>query len=103
VVQALEQAKAAGSLPSRFEIDALPQAGRVFDRVADGKPKQGGDQPPANSPIPDLFATGPVKPEDDATSGAPKPEEKTSQSEEKPGAFKSFFARIWGGSENDKE
>jgi flagellar basal body P-ring protein FlgI len=103
VVQALEQAKAGGSLPSRFEIDALPQAGRVFDRVADGKPKQGGDQPPANSPVPDLFTTGAVKPEDETTGSAQKPEEKTSQSEEKPGAFKSFFARIWGSSENDKE
>jgi hypothetical protein len=33
VVQALQQAKMDGSLPSRFEVDALPQPGRRFDRA----------------------------------------------------------------------
>jgi flagellar basal body P-ring protein FlgI len=32
VLQALEQAKVAGALPSRLEIDALPEAGRVYTR-----------------------------------------------------------------------
>ena len=35
VVQALQQAKADGALPSRFEVDALPQPGRQYDRMAD--------------------------------------------------------------------
>jgi len=34
VVQALQQAKADGALESRFEVDALPQTGRSYDRVA---------------------------------------------------------------------
>ncbi|MEX0613560.1 MAG: flagellar basal body P-ring protein FlgI [Pirellulales bacterium] len=34
VVQALQQAKVDGSLVSRFEVDALPQSGRRFDRNA---------------------------------------------------------------------
>lgn len=33
VVQALQEAKTAGVLQTRFEIDALPEAGRVYDRV----------------------------------------------------------------------
>jgi flagellar basal body P-ring protein FlgI len=34
VVQALQQAKAEGALVARFEVDALPQPGRPFDRYA---------------------------------------------------------------------
>jgi hypothetical protein len=32
VVQALQQARANGSLTSRFEVDALPERGRLYDR-----------------------------------------------------------------------
>jgi hypothetical protein len=32
VVQALQQAKADGALPGRFEVDALPKSGRQYDR-----------------------------------------------------------------------
>jgi hypothetical protein len=34
VVQALQEAKAAGALTSRFEVDTLPEAGRTYERVA---------------------------------------------------------------------
>ena len=34
VVQALQEARASGALTSRFEVDALPEAGRRYDRVA---------------------------------------------------------------------
>jgi hypothetical protein len=34
VVQALQQARADGALVSRFEVDALPEPGRRFDRTA---------------------------------------------------------------------
>ncbi len=34
VVQALQEAKAGGALTSRFEIDALPEPGRTYDRIA---------------------------------------------------------------------
>ena len=34
VVQMLQEAKVSGALPSRFEIDALPEAGRTYERVA---------------------------------------------------------------------
>jgi flagellar basal body P-ring protein FlgI len=66
VVQALQQAKADGALPSRFEVDALPQPGRRYDRPADNLHNDG-DKPAdaaANpdkaievaTPLPDLFA-----------------------------------------------
>ncbi len=35
VVQALQEAKASGALVSRFEVDALPEPGRTYQRVAD--------------------------------------------------------------------
>jgi flagellar basal body P-ring protein FlgI len=38
VVQALYEAKKAGALDSRLEIDALPEAGRTYDRVATDDP-----------------------------------------------------------------
>jgi hypothetical protein len=66
VVQALQQAKADGALVSRFEVDALPQAGRSYDRVAaksksdgDVGSDEGADQTPSievATPLPDLFA-----------------------------------------------
>ena len=33
VVQCLQQAKKSGALPGRFEVEAIPQAGRRYDRV----------------------------------------------------------------------
>jgi hypothetical protein len=62
VVQALQQAKADGALESRFEVDALPQAGRSYDRVA-AKSKADGDEETNDqgsievaTPLPELFA-----------------------------------------------
>jgi flagellar basal body P-ring protein FlgI len=64
VVQALQQAKTDGALPSRFEVDALPQPGRPYDR--DEHAPAGGDASAAAtaapektievaSPLPELF------------------------------------------------
>ncbi len=41
VVQALQEAKAAGCLEGRFEIDALPEAGRTYEATVDGRRKGG--------------------------------------------------------------
>ncbi|HBO44552.1 MAG TPA: hypothetical protein DD670_11580, partial [Planctomycetaceae bacterium] len=35
VVQALQEAKSKGALTSRFEVDAVPEAGRAYDRASD--------------------------------------------------------------------
>jgi flagellar basal body P-ring protein FlgI len=61
VVQALQQAKADGALASRFEVDALPQSGRPYDRVAAPnraapEPTRGEDPPlEIATPRPELF------------------------------------------------
>ncbi|MCD4727665.1 MAG: hypothetical protein K8R46_08385, partial [Pirellulales bacterium] len=65
VVQALQEAKNCEALYSRFEVDALPEAGRIFDRDVDGmaeteQGEQGDEQQPSvksspESPSPGLF------------------------------------------------
>ncbi len=59
VVQALQEAKAAEALPSRFAVDALPTAGRSYDRLAKGdSDRVDSDAPPRPNrhPIPELFS-----------------------------------------------
>jgi hypothetical protein len=64
VVQVLQQAKSDGALAGRFEVDALPQPGRAYDRHAtnfsdvDESPAPiGKHQTPLEvaTPMPDLF------------------------------------------------
>lgn len=66
VVQALQQAKRDGALATRFEVDALPQPGRRYDRNASvhsgeedsPSPANSDQDPPVNvaTPLPDLFS-----------------------------------------------
>jgi hypothetical protein len=68
VVQALQQAKMEGALASRFEVDALPQPGRAYDRHAadfstddegslESEAPADGQEAPLEvaTPLPDLF------------------------------------------------
>ncbi len=66
VVQALQQAKTDGAMPSRFEVDALPESGRAYDRVAENAKAEGDvvqasatESQPAPlevaTPLPELF------------------------------------------------
>ena len=41
VVQALQEAKAAGCLEGRFEIDALPESGRSYEAPVEEEEKEG--------------------------------------------------------------
>ena len=106
VVQALQEAKNSGSLASRFEVDALPEAGRAYDRLveggtAEGKPDGGKDSgeraikaTPA-SPAPDLFyqKTSGVAP----TAGESDDESSDdADSKEKSKPKKGFFAKMFG-------
>ncbi len=50
VVQALQEAKASGALPSRFEVDALPEAGRSYQRVAEEPHSEGQPETEAAQP-----------------------------------------------------
>jgi hypothetical protein len=108
VVQALQEAKAGGSLPSRLEIDALPEAGRSYDRDA----QEGGDSNPdgdsvakhADSPedtLPSEKDT-PTETGDDTHAGAKAPKDSSksganrSKSDKKPGAIPRLFAKMIG-------
>jgi hypothetical protein len=54
VVQALQQAHAAGSLSGRFRVDALPATGREVDRELSGPPQSSRSFEVAN-PLPEMF------------------------------------------------
>ena len=62
VVQALQQAKRDGALASRFRVDAIPRAGRQYDRDEDDdEPTDGAhdaetDGYRVSTPLPDLFS-----------------------------------------------
>ncbi|HEY3395853.1 MAG TPA: flagellar basal body P-ring protein FlgI [Lacipirellulaceae bacterium] len=59
VVQALQQAKADGALASRFEVDALPQPGRPYDRDSERSAPQEGEELPADNAEPQLEVATP--------------------------------------------
>lgn len=56
VVQLLHQAKSRHNLESRFEIDALPQGGRTYDRSTDGDEPDDDEHFVIANPLPGLFA-----------------------------------------------
>jgi flagellar basal body P-ring protein FlgI len=74
VVQALQQAKAAGALSSRLVVDALPEPGRTYDRVAETEPQKEG--------VSELQAA--------------QPEAQGPSKEDHPGPIRAFFDRMTG-------
>ena len=109
VVQALQEAKSSGVLVSRFEVDALPTAGRIYDRLAEDEVdiEENGDangaerdiQAAPARPAPELFAKrgvlgGVLGGESDANSE--KEPNQGDNSEEKSKTKKGFFARMLG-------
>ena len=55
VVQALQQAKQDGALASRFKVDAIPRAGRDYERDSEQSEEPAGSYRVA-TPLPDLFS-----------------------------------------------
>jgi flagellar basal body P-ring protein FlgI len=107
VVQALQEAKISGAMTARFEVDALPQPGRSYERLAEGDApasEEHGDAVPA-SPMPDLFSaesstpiTGKKVPahsddEDDTEKSASS---SSDDSDEDTASQKSFFGKMFG-------
>ncbi|MCE5268963.1 MAG: flagellar basal body P-ring protein FlgI [Planctomycetaceae bacterium] len=101
VVQALEEAMKLGAVASRLEVDALPEAGRSYDRMAaddsdtsEAAGRRSADNSPKKtatpaSPSPELFD----KP--GANHGASeKADDNTDDEEEKP--KKGFFSKMFG-------
>jgi hypothetical protein len=109
VIQALQEAKKVGVLPSRFEVDALPEAGRTYERPAEEDVAEASqDNPPdsvgrrtatPHSPSPDLFYKRGDKDGSIDGGSSDKHGETTAtddDSDEKPAPKKGFFARIFG-------
>lgn len=101
VVQALQEAKAGGGLPSRLEVDALPTAGRTYDRIAKTDESSAPAADRANSPMPDLFSSSLGGEGASAEEGAGEPgsaaeEGVSADSAEQSKPSGSFFARIMG-------
>jgi len=100
VVQALQEAKNCGALTSRFEVDALPEAGRTFDRLADDSAQtdriaQAAELTRPDSPSPSMFHQA------EGLKKAPAAEKdeisvEEDDSEEKPAKKKGFFAKMLG-------
>jgi flagellar basal body P-ring protein FlgI len=107
VVQALQQAKATGALASRLEVDALPEAGRTFERETDSEDASPSSaaQPVVNSPVPDLYRNqGDAKSNADADSGdrfqpraaESEDSEEGDSSDAKPQSSKKWFSGMFG-------
>jgi len=106
VVQAVQEAKAAGALESRFEVDALPEAGRTYERLAADEGPKGSSQDNGRaigdaieSPVPDLYSSRPGQKVSDG--GAPDPKTGGANDSEQEPAKKSpslgrLFARMKG-------
>ena len=114
IVQALQQAKSTKAYAGRLEIDAVPQAGREFERnsVATAEDALTPEQEQAAAeavgidvatPVPDLFKVDGRKPsaraaEDDAPKPAESPEtgEKAAEAEASPNLWNRFLGKMKG-------
>jgi flagellar basal body P-ring protein FlgI len=114
VVQALQEAKTTGALAARFEVDALPMAGRSYDRLAEdeaAEDEQSTDSPPADKdaaspkkqppvrPTPELFAKRGESEGNNAGVSAETAKtepDSSDDSEENTNTKKGFFARMLG-------
>jgi flagellar basal body P-ring protein FlgI len=108
VVQVLQEAKTTGSLASRFEVDALPQAGRVLERdegeeIAKSGGKAAESTKILTSPLPWLFESkdAPISYKEGKTSkkDSTSEGEETAKKEEK----KTFLGKMkWWDSKKEK-
>jgi flagellar basal body P-ring protein FlgI len=108
VVQMLQEAKASGALPSRFEIDALPEAGRTYERIPTDGPdieqSKASVKAASGKPAPDLFYKKVDKstPDDgDDAAKTSKNDASEENSQEKPEPKHGFFAKIFGFASKD--
>ena len=95
VVQALQQAKASGALACRLEMDAVPRAGRLYNRKGDivTEEESEGAESVASNPLPELFSSK------GADKDAAKSSDKAKKSEDKPekrGFGKGLLGKLTG-------
>jgi flagellar basal body P-ring protein FlgI len=97
VVQTLQEAKAHGCLAGRFEVDALPEAGRSYARKgSDAKPEDGSDEATQDHPaLPKEDGTAAAD-DADSNGGDKKTASSDSDSSGKDNPIMDFFDRMWG-------
>jgi hypothetical protein len=109
VVQALQEAKNSGALASRLEFDALPEAGRSYDRIVQSEPNEnvhgGGQLEPEHvkatpaSPVPELFSKRvdiDNGKEGDRVDKSSETSDDDADSDENSNTKKGFFAKMFG-------
>jgi flagellar basal body P-ring protein FlgI len=96
VVQALQEAKAAGALDGRFEVDALPEAGRTYERVAQDDEETDSKSEENKHPV-EGEVIDPKQPDSQTSAEAPAADEPDSDKKSAP--RKGFLARIMGWNE----
>jgi len=102
IVQALQEARDKGALVSRFEVDALPEAGRSYDRVADAPPESEeptGEEPFLKDPFLDWLVTrggSDDRPESGSADESTRNAQNRTDSEKGRHPVKAFFARMVG-------
>lgn len=98
VVQALQQAKAARALASKLEMDALPTAGRTYDRPGgrEGEGHKGGRTVVGAHPLPDLFAAWGARSDAAGEGGDTKTRKNAGGSGEKAAGPWSWFGKMAG-------
>jgi flagellar basal body P-ring protein FlgI len=89
VVQALQEAKLSGALPSRLEVDAVPESGRNFRRQSADAGKPAEVKP--GTPVPELFSKRGGKA---AADDADTEDEQHDNGKKRP--LRGFFARMMG-------
>jgi hypothetical protein len=99
VVQLLEQAKTKGVLPSRFEVDALPEAGRAYQRKTDQASESDATKEETPGPVAKFFGKKsekktPKKEDTSAEASEKSPEDADSAQQSHPS--RSFFAKMTG-------
>ena len=97
VVQVLQQAKTKGVLPSRFEVDALPEAGRRYERMAHNA-DAGPTVNDKRSPFAMLWKPGGETPSEGGVFGGLSSENgsHSSDSDTSPHPMRHFFAKMMG-------
>lgn len=108
VLHALESAKKGDYLAARFAVDALPEAGRSYDRIAtdeadesdekgkDGNAKSKSPTKSKKSRTTDLFSKSDLPDEPARSEGKEKSKDGNADSAKKEAPTKGFFAKIMG-------
>jgi len=103
VVQALQEARQSEALVARFEVDALPEAGRTYVRGTTTKSREEQDpvrlESSPEGPLPDLFSRSASHKKKRVERADEKPEPANQPAKARANPIQGFFAKMAGRSE----